>query len=263
MKGPLSKKLVGCKTKIRKCEKHGEYESKPYLFFNKPIYPGCPECIAADEEERKQLEGREARRAYASLLSSSGITKRFASATFDSYNPISDKAESIFKIVYSYYDRFEEIKKAGTCLIMCGRPGTGKTHLANALAISLINQKRYVYYTTSYKIMARIKATYGKFSQETEINVMKNLTEKDLLIIDEVGVQFGSEAEKVLFFQIINGRYENMLPTVLISNLTAQELSFFIGERCFDRLKENSGAVLSFDWKSYRKEKGKNHGDRN
>ena len=40
----------------------------------------------------------------------------------------------------------------------------------------------------------------------------------DLLILDEVGVQFGSETEKMILFEIINGRYEQLKPTIVISN---------------------------------------------
>ena len=252
MKEHQKVKSVGCKTEV--CEKHGEYESKPFKGFSRTLYTGCPKCEdeakakkIAEEEERKRL-------VYYYRLESSGISKRFLDCTFDGYTPVSTKAERVFKTIRSYHDKFQKIKESGTSLIMCGRPGTGKTHLANAMAISLINQGVSAKYTTSFRMMARIKATYNKHeAKETETGVIDDLTERDLLIIDEVGVQFGSEAEKVLFYQIINGRYDNLLPTILISNLTAKELEQFVGERCFDRLKEGSGAVLSFDWDSFRK----------
>jgi len=230
-------KSAGCK--IEACEKHGDYEAKPWQGFGgRTFYTGCPVCDAELKAEQEQEEKAEKERMYYNRLSCSGISKRFINCTFDNYKPVSEKA----------------IKEAGTSLVLCGRPGTGKTHLANAMAISLINQKTPVTYTTSFKMMARIKATYSKHdAKESESCAIDALTKVGMLIIDEVGVQFGSEAEKVLFYQIINGRYDNVLPTVLISNLTARELEQFIGERCFDRLKEGAGAILSFDWDSYRK----------
>lgn len=264
MSEPQKIRSVGCKTET--CESHGEYEAMPTTEFRGRIYySGCPEC-AAEEKAKIEAEAKEQdRKAYYRRLEFFGISKRFINSTFEDYKPVSEKARRVLKAVIAYRDKFNEIKESGTCLIMCGRPGTGKTHLASALAISLINrsipQKKtivyegiYVTYTTSFRMMARIKATYNKHeAKETESKVIEDLTSRDLLIIDEVGVQFGSEAEKVLFYQVINGRYDNVLPTVLISNLTAKELENFIGERCFDRLKEGSGAVLSFDWDSYRK----------
>ena len=245
-------KSVGCKIEV--CEKHGEYESKPFTGFKRTLYTRCPECEAerkAEDEARKKADKE---RFYYARLYLAGIPKRFVDCTFDGYKPATQKAKKVADAVKSYHDQFKKIKEAGTSLIMCGRPGTGKTHLANAMLISLINKGLDVAYTTSFRMMARIKATYNKHdAKETETGVINDLTGKDLLVIDEVGVQFGSETEKILFYQIINGRYDNVLPTVLISNLTAKELELFVGERCYDRTKEGAGAVLSFDWDSYRK----------
>jgi DNA replication protein DnaC len=249
---PLTKS-AGCK--IETCEKHGDYEAKPWQGFGgRTFYTSCPECDAELKAAQEQEEKAAKERQYYARLSCSGISKRFINCTFDGYKPVSEKAASVFLAIQSYHDQFQKIKDTGTSMMMCGRPGTGKTHLANAMAISLINQGTPVTYTTSFKMMARIKATYNKFdTKETESMVIDALTRVELLIIDEVGVQFGSEAEKVLFYQVINGRYDNVLPTVLISNLNSRELEQFIGERCYDRLKEGAGAVLSFDWGSYRK----------
>lgn len=247
------RKLAGCK--IKTCEQHGEYDCKPITEFNgRVFYSGCPECGKEMKAKQDAEEREQERQQYYAQIAAAGIQKRFVNCTFDGYKPVSEKAELIFRAVRSYHDQFQRIKESGTSLVMCGRPGTGKTHLANAMAISLINQGTPVIYATSFKMMARIKATYNKFdAKETESGVIEALTRVDLLVVDEVGVQFGSEAENVLFYQIINGRYDNVLPTILISNLTAMELEQFIGERCFDRLKEGSGAILSFDWDSYRK----------
>ena len=75
----------------------------------------------------------------------------------------------------------------------------------------------------------------------------------DLLILDEVGVQFGSETEKMILFEIINGRYEQLKPTIVISNL-ADALTDYLGERVVDRLREGGGRMLIFDWPSYRRQ---------
>ena len=246
-------KSVGCKTEA--CKKHGEYESEPFKSITgRVFYTNCPSCDAEARTEREEIEKKEEERLYYNRLTCAGISKRFINSTLDVYKPVNKKASSVLKVVTTYHDNFQKIKDTGSSLVLCGRPGTGKTHLANAMAISLINHGISVLYTTSFRMMARIKSTYSKYNEtETESGVIKDFTRRDLLIVDEVGVQFGSDAEKVLFYQIINGRYDNVLPTVLISNLTAKELEQFIGERCFDRLKEGSGAVLSFDWESFRK----------
>ena len=44
-----------------------------------------------------------------------------------------------------------------------------------------------------------------------------------------------------------------MLPTIVISNIGINELGRYLGDRGVDRLRENGGGVLVFDWESYRK----------
>ena len=75
----------------------------------------------------------------------------------------------------------------------------------------------------------------------------------DLLIIDEFGVQTGSDTEKLILFRIVNKRYEYLKPTILITNLSVAEIKKF-EERIFDRLKDN-GILLNFSGESNRKSK--------
>ncbi len=74
-----------------------------------------------------------------------------------------------------------------------------------------------------------------------------------LLIIDEVGVQFGSAAEMAILQEIINARYESdILPTILISNLlTGRVVGVHQSPDC--RQDHRRGRNwLSFNWPSYR-----------
>ena len=73
-----------------------------------------------------------------------------------------------------------------------------------------------------------------------------------MLIIDEVGTQTDSDWEKLQIFNVIDGRYQNMKPTVLISNLSAEEVQSVIGERSVDRLREEGAFVIPFNWPSKR-----------
>jgi DNA replication protein DnaC len=65
-----------------------------------------------------------------------------------------------------------------------------------------------------------------------------------------------SDFELTTLFAIINGRYEQMRPTVVISNLSGDQLPLAMGERCVDRLREGGGVVVPFDWESQRGKEG-------
>jgi len=248
------KKSLGCV--IKTCEQHGDYNAESYEGFGgrRILYSTCPECEKEYQAQKKAEEESRKLSQETAKLRWAGISQRFINVNFSGFEMVCREATANLKKIKTYCEKFPEIKSNGSSVIMCGMPGTGKTHLASALVISLIKAGHDCKYTTSYKIMARLKATYDRNNaKETEKEVISELAGCALLVIDEVGVQFGSETEKILFYQIINGRYDNVLPTVLISNLTADELKKFIGERCFDRLREGGGAVLSFGWDSYRK----------
>jgi DNA replication protein DnaC len=84
-----------------------------------------------------------------------------------------------------------------------------------------------------------------------EVDMLDDFARASLLVIDEIGVGFGSEAEQVQLFDIIDARYKHRRPTILLSNLPAKDLKTALGERAYDRLREGS-QILVCQWGSYR-----------
>jgi DNA replication protein DnaC len=74
----------------------------------------------------------------------------------------------------------------------------------------------------------------------------------DLLVLDEVGVQYGSKAELVMLTELVDERYAAKRPTIVVSNLGGAALIDMVGERAADRLAE-LGVDLLFDWPSFRR----------
>ena len=72
-------------------------------------------------------------------------------------------------------------------------------------------------------------------------------------MIDEIGVQKGSDAERRILFSILENRMTDKYPTILISNLNAETLSDLIGERLYDRIK-SKGVPSLFMGPSMRKQ---------
>lgn len=59
-----------------------------------------------------------------------------------------------------------------------------------------------------------VKETYGKGAGRTEAQAIRDLVAPHLLILNEVGVQHRHHTEKLMLFEIINGRYEAACPTI-------------------------------------------------
>jgi DNA replication protein DnaC len=179
------------------------------------------------------------------------IPLRFQSCSFENFSETRQK-----EIVLDYVKNFQDKQKQGTSLVFCGTTGSGKTHLASALCFYLIeNYQIKVLYTKAFDVLREVKETYNKNSKKTFSDVQDKHAKVDLLIIDEVGVQFGTETEKQILFEIINERYENIRPTILVTNLSLTNLKEFVGDRVIDRMKENGGKIIVFSGESFRGKK--------
>ena len=242
------------KTKPADCLKHGAYESRCYIGS---IWSKCPTCEAERiEAERVEAEAkdREARRQeWQRKVGEAGIPERFRNRSLQSYVAESEEQTRALAFAIDYADRFDDVLATGRSALFIGKPGTGKSHLAVGIGLRIMHRdKRTVMFTTVMRAIRRVKDTWSRDSRESESEAIAALVFPDLLILDEVGVQFGSDTEKLILFDVLNERYEKRKPTLLLSNLPTEEVRDYLGERVFDRLREDGGEVVVFDWQSWR-----------
>jgi DNA replication protein DnaC len=244
------------------CERHGEYAGRVRTLrgLEHQFVSPCPACElerkqAREEEDRKfNQELRESMRREAMVRNRAAarIPERFARCGFEQYHATTNKQKQALSATKAYADHFATALAGGHCLTLCGRPGTGKTHLACAIANRVLDVGKKVIYTQAIEIVRDIRNTWRRDSEETETEVIQRFRKVDLLILDEVGVQFQSEAERVHLFDVLDGRYRDRKPTVLVSNLDGKGIQECLGSRLFDRLTEIGSAVITFEWESHR-----------
>lgn len=238
------------------CEKHGEHQERAVQALSKwLVFSNCEKCSAEERvaEEKKQREeeisaaiarGKE-RRLQA------GIPKRYIGHTFDQFNPLNDaqiKAKSKFERLSVELETGE----AKNNLIVTGGVGTGKTLLASCLIDSVVNTISCEM-VKCIDLVRNLKATWKRDSEQSETDLIEYYTSLKLLIIDEVGVQFGTDTERMFIFDVIDGRYQNELPTILISNQSVKGIGEVIGDRVIDRLRHDGGHLIVLDGPSQRK----------
>lgn len=96
-----------------------------------------------------------------------------------------------------------------------------------------------------------VRATWRRDSRQSEQEVIDTLCALDLLVIDEVGVQRGTDDEQIILFDVIDRRYADLRPTIIITNLNGAAFAEVIGPRIMDRLRERA-VFVPFNWASYR-----------
>lgn len=241
-------------TRPGQCEKHGAFKERGVGYFGRMIWHGCSECsrlraeaeaAAVQEKAEKEKQARlEAR------LQQAGIPLRFRDRTLDSFDATTDGQQYALRTARRFVADFRKHTAAGTTVVFMGAPGTGKSHLAIAIAQAVMNQTTALY-ANALDMIRMVRDTWRRESAKSERDVLDMLGSVGLLVIDEVGVQYGTDGEQVIMFDVINRRYRDLHPTILLSNLDKDGLRAYLGERSFDRLREG-GILVPFDWESYR-----------
>jgi len=197
---------------------------------------------------------------------------RFDNITFDNF-VIDESNKEIVDYLKDYCNNIE--KKIELCenVIISGTVGTGKTMLAKILQQNL--QKKEIteiveeesfngtdYEITENKRVRKLNIRYvcckdlieelrKHFSSENKQKVLC-YHEADILIVDEVGVQYNTDNERTTLYDLFDFRWQNYKPTIIISNNEliqkdknrALGLNKILGSRILDRL--NSGTTRYF-----------------
>lgn len=221
------------------CEIHGQW--KRHENMDSPaLHPDCPECIAD-----RRLAGQ---------FDMAAIPQRYRSRTLGNYEITNDDQRTAHEIASGYAANIARNVRDGANLMFIGTPGTGKTHLACGIARVALDSGLTALYVRVGDLVSMVRETWRHDSKKTERKVYREICDVDLLVIDEIGVQAGSENEQQIIFNVINKRNEEMRPLILISNLSAAEVKKVLGERSFDRIAEN-GRAVAFKWESYRRKR--------
>lgn len=237
-------------TRVASCPAHGEFESRCVLGR---LWTRCPSCAEDDAAARREQEAQRARehaeRVQVERLGRAGIPNRFIGRTFETFNAESEAQKHALAVARDFAEQFEENARRGRGLILSGMPGTGKSHLATAILQTRLD--RPVRYVTCMDMIREVRGAWRRDSERSELEILDAFSSLALLVIDEIGVQYGTDGEQTIIFDILDRRYRDVMPTVLLTNQDKAGLKTFIGERTFDRLTETCRWV-PFDWPSYR-----------
>jgi DNA replication protein DnaC len=196
--------------------------------------------LLSDEVERrdaKQLEQR---------LRRASFEHRASLEDFDfSFNPNIPKSKVIDLATCAFIERKENV-------LLAGKTGVGKSHIAQALGHRACRAGYTVLYTSAHDMLTGLRAARADASYDRKL---ARYASPDLLIIDDLGLRPLVHDEPIDLYEIIRQRYERT-STVLTSNRDIDEWQPLFGDAllasaAMDRLLHHAH-VLVIEGDSYR-----------
>ncbi len=118
-------------------------------------------------------------------------------------------------------------------LLLLGGFGCGKTHLAAAIANSVVSMGVPTLFLTVPDLLDTLRFSYT--SEDTTFEQrFDEIRNAPLLVLDDFGTQNATAWAQEKLFQIVNYRYINKLPLVVTTNLDMDEIEARIRSRLAD-----------------------------
>jgi DNA replication protein DnaC len=178
-----------------------------------------------------------------SYLRSIGLPSRYLTATFDNYKIYNDRQKKCVEVI-------KQVGQKWLCLT--GKTGTGKTHLAAAFLRQQIEPlggpADFIYSGVKGIVDDLLAADFAG-----KVAITRELSTARILVIDEIGRSIETKYFQDFIFEILNNRYNEYRQTILISNLSKEELFGKYFDDALARRITEMGETINFDWDFYDK----------
>lgn len=256
------------------CVKHG-----PYSTVVRPGLPPsrCRACVHDMVEKEKARFYKERRlqqlHDYRVIAKKSGIPERFKDLTLDSFKINGSKEQQTLDIACAYSTELGKPEITRRSMIFAGRSGTGKTHLACAIATQALRDGLDARYENVDRLFRHIKDGYSSSAKVRANKVFEQVIKADFLVLDALGQNPCSPADRKVLREVITERYDSCLPTLVVLTLGSierankkiqkaesetleieEEIELLLGERVMEILLQDGGRVMPFTWRTYREQ---------
>lgn len=226
------------------CFKHGIRKIKVLGFVD------CRACMTEIvQRSQREYDQRINQKVTDKHMLTGMIPSRYKDCGFNNYH-IVNKGQEIAKqasvdFVKSVIDK--QVKN----LIVIGRTGTGKTHLAAAVIRNTLKKGLYARYIRSVDLATAISNAWTS-NDDNESSAIYRFVDYDLLVIDEYGLHDRFENRLELIHKVIYTRYDLKKCTVIISNFTEELLKKDLGDRIWSRFHHDGVNIVTCNWSDWR-----------
>ena len=216
--------------------------------FGRDRHPTDCDCQRAAREKQQAAESRQKH------LEKVGDLKRrgFTDLTMQEWTFAHDngKCPQMSK-AHLYVEHWEQMRENNYGLLLWGKVGTGKSYFAGCIANALMEQEISVRMTNFSAILNDLTASF-----EGRNEYIERLCRFPLLILDDFGMERGTEYGLEQVYNVIDSRYRSRKPLIVTTNLSLTELQNpqdTAHARIYDRVLEMCLPIL-FTGENFRKE---------
>ncbi|MGW7903339.1 ATP-binding protein [Staphylococcus xylosus] len=231
-----------------KCDKCGrDYDY--YEFDNgQVVKDGCDcEMIELAKQKKLEFEKRNKSAKANNIFKKSIINDDLSQCTFDNYKATNEELARAKALCERYADNFNLDNKQS--LLLQGSFGTGKSHLSMSVVKAVRSKGYSALYMNVPQLISTIKGTYNKNTNLTEQELNQIISEVDLMVFDDFGINMNEFATGKMF-ELIESRVGKH--NIYTTNLNAQELSKNKdAQRIFSRMMSNT-TLIKMDGEDFR-----------
>lgn len=212
----------------------------------------CLDCFQKEQEElyRQEWNQQQLKEHLENFNRQSMVNEKLRKVNFESYSPTNDQLTKAKAICERYASAFDLDNPRN--LLLIGKYGTGKSHLAISIAKEIM-QKKYMsaLFISTTKLLTKLRSTYNYGNIETEDQIMNRLSRVSLLVLDDVGAEQkpSNDPDEQTWatskiFEIIDSRIGRH--TIYTTNDEINVLQQRLGGRNFSRMMEDTFVVKMY-----------------
>lgn len=175
-------------------------------------------CKCEEAAEKKRRAEQEEKRRIALIEARRQMAFGDSPMMFWNFEKNEDGETKTIHYARKYVEHFGKMQEDGQGIMFFGTTGTGKTFLACCIINALIDNGYRAIATNAADISNKL---LGSFEKE---EIMEDLTGCDVLLLDDFGMERSTDYMMETLYNVIDGRYRKMKPTIITTNLTAKQI---------------------------------------
>lgn len=178
-----------------------------------------------NETIERRLQFEEEQRRIDNLRRLSLMDTKLRGARFSNYQ-VTDENRRVFGIAKKYVENFDVMLSKNQGILFWGNVGTGKSYTAAVIANELIDRMHSAIMTSFIKLLNEMMQFGGNDTDKrlSAADYIQKLNQAQLLVIDDLGAERGTDFALEKVYDIIDSRYRSGKPIILTTNLEMSQM---------------------------------------